>query len=526
MRNEQIGFSANYLNFTDVTDGHALNTVMDEMTDILDAQDIPHETAMFADINGISMGYRNLLLDHGVKFLYTNIHCHHGMYPLYQNQNAYFWEDERGRRLLVWNGEHYNLGNALGICPDEEYIKELIRQGHHPDRIELLRDKLKEYVDDCEKHDYNYDFLVISVSGVYFDNAPPNDEILRIIEQYNSAYSRENGIELKMVSLQELYRAIAPKLENAPVYRGDLTDWWAHGIGSTPYPVKHYRDAQYRYHLCRRLDEKAFEKYPELAKTAQENLLLYAEHTWGHSSTVSNPYDTMVLNLDMRKNSYASKAHEAVSLMLTKISAQKGDILRYYNSTGTLRVCSVNELSCVQPVQFYIECDSLPNIEVIKTDGTVMDCQISKHPRGALISFADFFESGVDNTYTFREIPESNEPVTKRRAFMGTDQVRDIINTYDSVSYRLPYEFENDWFRITYCAGRGITSLVNKKRGRICFVRAKRRSLLRFMRVQPFAGMVLRISPRPVCVSAVFWAEIFAESTPNCMRAFWKVWNV
>ena len=386
--------------------------------------------------------------------------------------------------------------------------------------------KLKEYVDDCEKHDYNYDFLVISVSGVYFDNAPPNDEILRIIEQYNSAYSRENGIELKMVSLQELYRAIAPKLENAPVYRGDLTDWWAHGIGSTPYPVKHYRDAQYRYHLCRRLDEKAFEKYPELAKTAQENLLLYAEHTWGHSSTVSNPYDTMVLNLDMRKNSYASKAHEAVSLMLTKISAQKGDILRYYNSTGTLRVCSVNKLSCVQPVQFNIECDSLPNIEVIKTDGTVMDCQISKHPRGALILFADFFESGVDNTYTFREIPESNEPVTKRRAFMGTDQVRDIINTYDSVSYRLPYEFENDWFRITYCAGRGITSLVNKKRGKICSVRAKRRSLLRFMRVQPFAGMVLRISPRPVCVSAVFWAEIFAESTPNCMRAFWKVCNV
>ena len=61
--------------------------------------------------------------------------------------------------------------------------------------------------------------------------------------------------------------------------------------------------------------------------------------------------------------------------MLTKISAQKGDILRYYNSTGTLRVCSVNELSCVQPVQFYIECDSLPNIEVIKTDGTVMDAR-------------------------------------------------------------------------------------------------------------------------------------------------------
>lgn len=39
--------------------------------------------------------------------------------------------------------------------------------------------------------------------------------------------------------------------------------------------------------------------------------MMYAEHTWGHSSTITNPYDTMVLNLDIRKNSYASKAHEA-----------------------------------------------------------------------------------------------------------------------------------------------------------------------------------------------------------------------
>ncbi|MFR6590058.1 MAG: hypothetical protein ACLURV_07970 [Gallintestinimicrobium sp.] len=55
------------------------------------------------------------MLANGVEFLYTNIHTHHGMYPLYQNQKPYFWENEDGKRLLVWSGEHYNLGNALGI---------------------------------------------------------------------------------------------------------------------------------------------------------------------------------------------------------------------------------------------------------------------------------------------------------------------------------------------------------------------------------------------------------------------------
>ncbi|MFR9074157.1 MAG: hypothetical protein ACLVJU_13785 [Blautia sp.] len=62
--------------------------------------------------------------------------------------------------------------------------------------------------------------------------------------------------------------------------------------------------------------------------------MLYAEHTWGHSSTITNPYDTMVLNLDIRKNSYASKAHEASAKIMNRIMKEKGDLLRYYNTSG------------------------------------------------------------------------------------------------------------------------------------------------------------------------------------------------
>lgn len=69
-----------------------------------------------------------------------------------------------------------------------------------------------------------------------------------------------------------------------------------------------YKDADHRWQLANRLDPDAEARYPALSETVQDNLMLYAEHTWGHSSTITNPYDTMVLNLDMRKNSYASKA--------------------------------------------------------------------------------------------------------------------------------------------------------------------------------------------------------------------------
>lgn len=62
------------------------------MQEVCAKEGITVKTAMFADINGISMGQRDAMLANGVEFLYTNIHTHHGMYPLYQNQKPYFWE--------------------------------------------------------------------------------------------------------------------------------------------------------------------------------------------------------------------------------------------------------------------------------------------------------------------------------------------------------------------------------------------------------------------------------------------------
>ena len=110
-----IGLSANYLNFNDLADCKYLKEKIHTIQEICGEKGIQIKTAMIADINGISMGQRDALIENGVEFLYTNIHTHHGMYPLYQNQKPYFWENENGQRLLVWNGEHYNLGNALGI---------------------------------------------------------------------------------------------------------------------------------------------------------------------------------------------------------------------------------------------------------------------------------------------------------------------------------------------------------------------------------------------------------------------------
>lgn len=468
IKEEKIGLSATYLNFTDLLDSSICKERLNEMTVLFNSHGITPKTAMFADINGISMGQRDALLANGIEFLYTNIHTHHGMYPLYQNQTPFWWENKEGKRLLVWNGEHYNLGNVLGIRPNragnfmtQNYVG---NSADYSDPASLLHDNLINYANLCLENGYNYDFLIASVSGVFSDNAPPCTEIADNIRAYNEAYGDE--LIIRMVSLQELYEAIREKISNAPVYQGDMTDWWASGIGSTPYAVKHYREAQHMYQLCQRLDPAVRQHYPEKFRTAQDNLLLYAEHTWGHSATIIDPYDSMVLNLDIRKNSYASKAHESTALILNQIARSQGDIMNYYNTNG--RICVHNPALCsgTYPVEFYLESSIMRNVRITNAaTGEVLSSQLSPHPRGVRISFVDSFKAGEKKDYLYEELPAQEPVLNSRKAYVGAERIRDIINDYEPFTYRIPYEFENSWFYLSYEPYAGIKEFRNKKTG-------------------------------------------------------------
>ena len=307
-----IGISATYLNFNDLVDAGMLDRRTARMKDVFQAEGISVTTAMNADINGISMGARDVLIRNGIEFLFTNIHTHHGMYPLYKNQTPYYWENGSGGRILVWSGEHYNLGNALGIVFNKNVnfmTESYFGSSTDTNALDALHAKLGESIAEYEESGYPYGFYITSVSGVFSDNAPANPDIIATVNAYNQRFGGE--VTLRMVTLQELYKLIREKTADAPVYQGSINDWWGNGVGSTPYAVKHYKEGLRLAHICERLEKKTGQCNETLRETGEENALLYAEHTWGHSATITNPYDTMVTNLDIRKTSYASKTHEA-----------------------------------------------------------------------------------------------------------------------------------------------------------------------------------------------------------------------
>lgn len=465
IKSNNIGLSANYLNFTDLVDKEVLNKRTKEMVEHFKSQGIAVKTAMNADVNGISLGSLDVLLENGIEFLFTNIHTHHGMYPLYQNQKPYFWENNEGKRLLVFSGEHYNLANALGLV----YSKNINSLNEHYTKenrefkiyLETLKENIVKYLTSCEENGYSYNFIPSCVSGVFSDNAPPNTDIIRTIKAFNEAYGNE--IRLEMVTLQEFYDKIKYEVKDAPVYKGDLNDWWANGIASTPYAVKHYKEAQRMYHLCERLDNEGQISNKTLLREAEDNLLLYAEHTWGHSSTITNPYDTMVQNLDIRKTSYASKAHEASAKNLNRIMHKRGDKLRYYDLKGRVKAINASNKSGEKVVEFYIEAWRYPGVKVVcEKTGREMTTQLSSHPRGVLISFIDTFEANEEKIYSYEEAAEKVEVLNSRVAYVGAERIKDIVNNYDRKSYKLPYEIESKYFKISYVIGEGVTSFYNK----------------------------------------------------------------
>lgn len=462
-----IGISATYLNFNDLADAEILNERTAEMVQIFKEQEIEVKTAMNADINGISMGARDALINNGIEFLFTNIHTHHGMYPLYKNQTAYFWENDEGKRILVFSGEHYNLGNALGLVHNKKI--NFMTQSYFGSQdftkapVDTLKSNIDSLLKGYEQDGYPYDFVVASVSGVFSDNAPPNTDIIDLINEYNQKYG---DVKIEMVTVDELYNSIREKVADAPVYKGDLTDWWANGIGSAPYYVKHYKEAVKNYRLCKKLGGK--ELYPQLMREAEDNLLIYAEHTFGHSSTVSNPYDTMVLNLDVRKNSYASKAHEATAKVLNRILHKLGDKLRYYDMDGKIKAVNPQSFEGKMPVEFYVEAyfgnpPQYPKMVITnEKTGEEFIPQMSAHPRGVLISFIDSFKPMEEKVYSFKSSPYEAPMINSRKAFIGAERIPDIISDYDSESYKLLHRLENDFFSIKYDTREGVTSFYNK----------------------------------------------------------------
>lgn len=468
VKSGEIGLSASYANLTELIDEPVLGRYLKRAGEQSSVQGVPVRSAMTADINGYSWGCADSLANAGVQNLLSFVHTHHGRYPLFQKQTPFWWEAPSGEKVLVWLGDHYQVGNELGVSKLWSMAYTCCDDGLGDIRAndtKKAEKRIQNYVRTMQSQGYRYDFTVLGVSGYFTDNACPSPLTIEFVKEYNERHSDE--IRLQMVTLDEFFERLRAEEEKCPfpVYQGDWTDWWADGVGSTPVLVQHFREAQRRLALAEALNGNEICDR-KLLKEAQDNLMLYAEHTWGHSASVSEPYDPSVNRLELRKGLYAQRAHEAASRALLQIEEKNG-------ATPTLFGQGEQEFVIMNPCQEKIkttaafELEEAPESTAAVWDidrQTSVPCQSELFSRGVRLNVQVELEAGEKKRLRMVQSKPPVRPSAGMRAACGAERVCDMPSENKDGICHTPWKIENTWVRMDIDSEKGIAEIYDKNK--------------------------------------------------------------
>jgi len=232
--------------------------------------------AMDCDINGIPWGMADALIDHNIKGFSMAINEFYG-HALKPWPSGFYWETPTGKKLLAYNGPIYGAtaSHFLKIPFSISGAKKTI-------------DNLPRFL---KKPNYSYDFFMAQITNTnHHDNAPPNEDIITFLETWNNKYT---NFPIRMVTLSEFFEKLKSQ-ENLPTLRGDWSDWWNFGCGSTPNETRLNSAGQKALRQANILNLYSHDKKNEIRRKnledkSKESLGLYAEHTWGADRSIIAP---------------------------------------------------------------------------------------------------------------------------------------------------------------------------------------------------------------------------------------------
>ena len=482
----EIGLSGNYLNMTELVDWDVLLSRTMKAKKYGEKLGVRIDSGMAADINGFAWGYPDALALAGIDNLFTALHPHHGMFPLGKKNSPFLWEGPQGRKVLTWVGEHYHLGNVLGFSPmgHNDYMiyddrAALVMNGSiyttdaattEKEEIETMCVRVGRYLETLERENYPYDFVPLMVSGSTTDNSAPNAAIAKRVQVANQ---KIQNIDVKMSTLSEFFDYVRKNVSDIPTMRGDFTDWWADGVGSTPHTVKVYRDAQRRYNLCKKLDPENQLGRADWMEEAAQNLAMYAEHTWGYSTSISEPWDSLVALLEKKKDCLAITANNAAARNLDRMLAAKGECSIRVGRPQQFKVLNPHDHAYRGVAKLVVE--DWENMNGIKFNpqyciivrdvktGEVFPAQIHRIGRGYEVEAAITLAAHEERTLMVTQ-DKTNEAMVHTFAYIGAEGIADIIT--DRIPAQMPGLLDTPYFRIEIEPGKGIASIIDKSTGK------------------------------------------------------------
>lgn len=473
-----IDISLTYLNVNDLVDRDSLQEKFVEAKAYGDQLGVSLNSAMTADINGASWGYGEAMAETGIENFFSNTHTHHGMFPLYQKQVPFWWEMPKGEKILVWSGDHYQIGNDFFLIPNSDQSQQYGLDGYTKAEEErqfaLTEERVADLFQRLAEEDYPYDFIPQMISGIVTDNAPPNPRMMEGIHRWNQVHGQE--VEIRLVTLNQFFKELRQKELSFPTYRGDWPDWWADGVGTTPAATKLYRDAQRKRRLAKKLAPKKGSRF--LAE-GEEALLMYAEHTWSYHSSTAEPWDSNVNELDFRKSAYSANGHRLISEHLDDVLEERGEEPLQMNRQSYFKVINPHETALSDVGRIYMKHwqtvddsyyagakEDFAELVDCRT-GEVIPSQTRETSKGKEVAFLISLEPKEERLVQLRRVIKPNRyPKFLNQAAVAADSIADLVSHKGYHNSVTSHQVETAYFILQFDSDKGLKSLWDKQSNR------------------------------------------------------------
>ena len=276
------------------------------------ANTVPFNYANITDVPSYTWSYASILASAGLKYFLAgsdNVRAPVLLQGRLNENSPFYWEGPDGQKVILWYSRHYMQMQLLFGLPPKVWA------GH--DTIPLF---LQMY----EHPSYRANAAIIFGSQV--ENTDLFPQQAELAGQWNSVYAYPR---MQYSGFYEALKNIADQFGNdIPTVRGDGGPYWEDGIAADAYYATMERENEARGPSAEILETVAPLVNPNLAADKADldrmwtQMILFDEHTWTASNSITDPTSLEVVNQLAVKDSHAVNAKAlAASLMRNSMAS-------------------------------------------------------------------------------------------------------------------------------------------------------------------------------------------------------------
>lgn len=300
IRADKIGMPADYFNL--LTGYASLETLYRSLyysKELSRKYQLPFDYATTTDVPSYTGAYPSVLASAGIR--YWAVGANQDRAPVltheqWTKKSPFWWEGADGKKVLFWYSWGYSqIRRFFNLEPTNALVYESLPQVLAP----------------YDNADYKPDAIL--VYGAQDENTDLHPQLATFASEWNKSYAYPR---MQYATFADFFSYIDKNYGTAlSTYKGDMGPYWEDGIGSDAFYAAVDRQNQSDALSSEIVSTVSHLTNPDFhlprteIQNAWNNILLFAEHTWGAGNSVWQPDSDQARRQLAVKDNYAIQAH-------------------------------------------------------------------------------------------------------------------------------------------------------------------------------------------------------------------------